>query len=151
MPSKNQQKSSKPPKEEVEVARPQLQIDPDLVKRLASIMCTMDEIAATVGCSVDTLERRFAEVIKTGQMEGRMSLRRAQFQSATGRPGREASYLKDKDGTLVRDERGQPIQTAPYQEPVRANVTAQIWLGKQWLGQSDKLTMAAGEGFEFGK
>lgn len=64
------------------MARPRLEIDPDLVEKLASIQCTMIEMAAIVGCSVDTLERRFADTIKKGQEKGKMSLRRAMFQKA---------------------------------------------------------------------
>lgn len=42
----------------------------------------MEEIARIVKCSVDTLERRFADVIKNGQSEGKSSLRREQYQQA---------------------------------------------------------------------
>jgi AraC-like DNA-binding protein len=62
--------------------RPILDIDPEMVRELASIHCTMAEMAAVVGCSVDTLERRFADVIAKGKEEGRMSLRRLQWKSA---------------------------------------------------------------------
>lgn len=64
------------------MARPQLEIDPEVVEKLASIHCTMKEIAAIVECSVDTLERRFADLIKTGQEKGKTSLRRAMFKKA---------------------------------------------------------------------
>ena len=59
-----------------------LEIDEDLVRQLATIQCTMVEIGAVVKCSVDTLERRFADVIKKGQEEGKSSLRRAQYKIA---------------------------------------------------------------------
>lgn len=62
--------------------RPPLEIDESLVQKLAMIMCTMEEIAAVVGCSVDTLERRFADIIKEGQSKGKTSLRRWQYQAA---------------------------------------------------------------------
>lgn len=52
------------------------------VARLAEIHCTMAEIAAWCNCSVDVLERRFAEVIKKGREKGKISLRRAQVQKA---------------------------------------------------------------------
>lgn len=64
------------------MARPKLEIDEEVVEKLASIQCTMIEIASVVGCSVDTLERRFADIIKKGQDKGKMSLRRAMFQKA---------------------------------------------------------------------
>lgn len=64
------------------MARPKIQIDPILVEKLASIQCTMIEIAAVVGCSVDTLERRFADVIARAREKGKTSLRRMQWKSA---------------------------------------------------------------------
>jgi len=49
---------------------------------LARIQCTMTEIAACCKCSVDTLEKRFTDVIKRGYEEGKESLRRAQVKKA---------------------------------------------------------------------
>ena len=48
-----------------------------MVEKLAHIQCTQDEIASTVGVSVDTLTRRteFAEVYKRGAEGGRKSPR----------------------------------------------------------------------------
>jgi hypothetical protein len=64
------------------LARPKKVIDENLVKKLAAIHCTMEEIGLIVGCSVDTLERRFADIIKLGKSEGKMSLRRKQYELA---------------------------------------------------------------------
>lgn len=64
------------------IGRPPAKVDPDQVRTLAGIMCTQEEIAAVVKCSVDTLARRFADEIKTGRMEGKASLRRHQYQRA---------------------------------------------------------------------
>lgn len=58
------------------MARPKLEIDPTLVLKLAAIHCTMNEIASVVECSVDTLERRFADVIAKGRDQGKMKLRK---------------------------------------------------------------------------
>jgi hypothetical protein len=85
------------------VARPRKKIDPKLVKALAQMQCTMSEIAAACECSVDLLERRFADIIKEAREGGKLSLRRYQWRAA---------------------EKG--------------NVTMQIWLGKNVLGQKDK-------------
>ena len=63
------------------MGRPLLDIDPEQVKKLASINCTMVEIAHVIGCSVDTLENRFSEVIKEGRAHGRMSLRRHMWEA----------------------------------------------------------------------
>lgn len=64
------------------MARPKIEIDEALVRKLATIHCTMNEISAVVGCSVDTLERRYAELIKKGKNEGKSSLRRLQWEAA---------------------------------------------------------------------
>lgn len=64
------------------MGRPKLEIDPEVVRKLAMIHCTMIEIAAVVGCSVDTLEKRFADIIKDGKAQGKSSLRRLQWESA---------------------------------------------------------------------
>jgi hypothetical protein len=61
--------------------RKKIVIDPETVKRLAQIMCTMEEMAHICKCSVDTLERRFADVIKEGRASGKMSLRRWQWEA----------------------------------------------------------------------
>lgn len=64
--------------------RPPLDIDEKVVESLASINCTMIEIASAVGCSVDTLERRFADIIRKGREVGKSSLRRLQWKQAEG-------------------------------------------------------------------
>ena len=84
--------------------RPKFVIDYALVADLAKIHCTQAEIAAILGCSVDTLTRdaEFCGIYQNGLNEGKKSLRRYQWANA---------------------EKG--------------NVTMQIWLGKQLLGQRD--------------
>lgn len=62
--------------------KPEKPVDENLLKKLASIMCTYKEMSDILGVSVDTLERRFADLIKEAQSTGKMSLRRWQFQAA---------------------------------------------------------------------
>lgn len=57
-------------------------IDPDQVEKLAAMHCTHAEIAAVVGCSQDTVERRFADVIRKGRESGKAKLRHLQWRSA---------------------------------------------------------------------
>ena len=64
------------------MARPKLQVDEVLVREAAALHCTMEEIAGLCKCSVDTLERRFAEVIKEERSQGKLSLRRWQWREA---------------------------------------------------------------------
>lgn len=42
----------------------------------------MIEIASVMNCSVDTLENRYSDIIKSGQASGKSSLRRMQFKKA---------------------------------------------------------------------
>ena len=64
------------------MARPRLKIDPEMVRQLAMIQCSYAEMGAVLKCSHDTLERRFASVIKQGWEEGKSSLKRAQYKAA---------------------------------------------------------------------
>ena len=64
--------------------RPKKVIDPELVRKLAGIQCTNEEIAAICDCSADTIERRFAGVIKRGKEEGKTSLRRHLWKMVEG-------------------------------------------------------------------
>jgi hypothetical protein len=52
--------------------------------KLAAINCSLDEIATIMKCSVDTLGRRYADVIKEGRDHGKMSLKRKMFDLAMG-------------------------------------------------------------------
>jgi hypothetical protein len=90
------------------------------VEELARIGCTEQDMAAVLGVSVDTIQRRkragaeFRGVIEKGRASLRNSLRRLQVKKA-----------------------------------LEGNTTMLIWLGKQLLGQSDRqsaeLTGAGGE------
>ncbi len=82
---------------------PLKEIDAEQVKRLAAINCSHAEIGAVLGCSADTLERRFRAEIDAGRAHMRVSLKRKQYEMAMG-----------------------------------GNITMLIWLGKQYLDQSDK-------------
>lgn len=94
-----------------DVARPLKQIDPKLVRRLAGHGLTTAEIAATLDCSVDTLDRRFAAEIKGGRERMTSSLKRKQFMVA-----------------------------------MKGNVGMLIWLGKQYLGQSERVIQETPDG-----
>ncbi len=86
------------------MARPKKDIEPWQVYKLARIGCTDVEIGVILGCSQDTLTRRFAEFLRKGREKMHMSLRRMQYRAAQ-----------------------------------QGNVTMMIWLGKQYLKQSDKI------------
>ncbi len=96
------------------------------VEGISTMQCPDEEIAAFLGISYSTLKRRkldtpgLSEAIERGRDTGRQMLRAAQWSKAIG----------DKDNG--------------------SNVTMMIWLGKQYLGQSDKTDLLRdGKPFEF--
>ena len=56
-----------------------IKLDINQLSQLAAIGCTMIDISNIIGVSVDTLERKYADVIKKGKEQGKMSLRRKAF------------------------------------------------------------------------
>ena len=64
------------------MARPQKAICPKQVLELAKMFCTKTEMAAVLDCSVDTLDRRFADIMAKGKDTGRMKLRKSQLKLA---------------------------------------------------------------------
>tara|TARA_R100000773_G_C4155811_1_gene75820 strand:+ start:57 stop:458 length:402 start_codon:yes stop_codon:yes gene_type:complete len=92
------------------VGRPKTVIDPDDLRRICLLNCTMPEIAAYLRIPLRTLEDRISaepelkEIIQSGREQGKLSVRRKQFQ--------------------IMDEEN--------------SATMAIWLGKQLLGQRDK-------------
>jgi len=69
-------------KQKKKTGRPLLKIDAKQVKKLAALHCTNIEIAAFVGCSVDTLHRRFADEIEKERGAGKTQLRKLQWRAA---------------------------------------------------------------------
>ena len=64
------------------MGRPLKEIDEKTLRALARVQCTYKEMANEFGCSVDTLENRFSEVIEAERDIGKMSLRRKQYEVA---------------------------------------------------------------------
>lgn len=62
--------------------RPKLQLDEGLILELAKLHCTKKEIAAVMGCHVDTLYERYSDLLVKGEDEGKVSLKRLQWKSA---------------------------------------------------------------------
>lgn len=65
------------------MAPPRIEIDEELLFDLASICCTNEEMALILKCSKDTLERRYAAVIREGRAAATMSLKRQLFKMAS--------------------------------------------------------------------
>lgn len=94
------------------MARPKKDIDARAVEEAIAHGNTVEDAAAILGVSPDTLERRFAGDIKKGRANMRSSLRKRQFELA-----------------------------------IAGNVGMLVWLGKNLLGQSEKVQHSGpGEG-----
>jgi len=99
------------------------------VDDLLRIGCTEEEIATVIKVNPNLLNVRckelhgmtFQEYIKMGLTDYKISLKRAQTRSAIGIPLNK--QIGDKE-----------VQVGWVQQP---NVTMQIWLGKNHLGQKD--------------
>ena len=66
------------------MARPKKKIDYELVKKLAEIQCTQEEIGNILDISVRTLQRdkEFCRIFNMSTENGKMSLKRWQFKRA---------------------------------------------------------------------
>ena len=122
-----------------------LNLDWDLIGSLAAIQCTEDEIAFVLKCHVNTLRNHctrtqgciLGDFLEKHRGSGRASLRRKQFEGALGREGK---LLTNDKGQLILDEKGRPQWEII---PLAPNPTMLIWLGKQYLAQSDKQEVAS--------
>lgn len=102
------------------MARPRKNIDPEQVKKLAQIGCAVGEIASIVGCSPDTIQRRFAAVIKTGHEHRNASLRRTQYDVAVNQKnptmliwlGKQFLGQKDQTQNALTGPNGGPIEAS---------------------------------------
>lgn len=109
-----------------EMARPKLKVTPQMlaaVTQIAVTQCPDEEIAAFLGISYSTFKRRKAE-------------------------DPELSEAVE----LGRDNGKQTLRQVQWNSAVEdKNITMMIWLGKQYLGQSDKTDLLGRDGkpFEF--
>ena len=94
------------------MARPRIEINKINFEKLCGLQCTLDEIADFFDCSPDTIERWCKREYKRGFAE----------------------VFKQKRG------KGKiALRRMQWQSAEDGNVTMQIFLGKQFLGQSDKI------------
>ena len=66
------------------VGRPKLELSETAISALAERGLTQEDCAAVLGCSVDTIQRRYLAVYNTGFTKAKASLRRKQFEMAIG-------------------------------------------------------------------
>jgi len=89
--------------------RPRKEIDSAQFEKLCGLQCTLAEISGFFDCSEDTVERWCKRTYKTGFAE----------------------TYKKKSGVGKISLRRYQFKLAEH------NATMAIWLGKQWLGQTD--------------
>lgn len=94
------------------MARPRFEIDWGVFDELCDIQCTQEEIAQVIGCSVDTIQRAVKRDKKLSFAE---------------------YYKKASAGGKTSLRRFQ------WSAAKKGSVPMMIWLGKQYLGQSDKV------------
>lgn len=90
--------------------RPRIEIDEEQFKGLCSIQCTLEEISNWFKCSEDTIERWCKRELKSSFAD---------------------AYKKYSVGGKISLRRSQ-FRIA------ETNPTMAIWLGKQYLGQTDR-------------
>ena len=122
------------------MARPKLQVDEVLVREAAALHCTMEEIAGLCKCSVDTLERRFAEVIKEERSQGKLSLRRWQWREAEAGNVGMLVWLGKQE--LGQREPKQPIELSTDSENPVQFVMLPAPKGRNGNGNGDKRAKA---------
>ena len=64
------------------MGRPELDIDPEQVMKLAQLGCPVTDIAFVIGCHPDTLHNRFSAEIAKGRSRMRTRLRQLMWGSA---------------------------------------------------------------------
>ena len=91
--------------------RPRIELEPEQVRKLAGLHCSVDEISDILGCGRDTIYRHYKEELDKGRAEGRMRLRTMQFKSAQSGSaatliwlGKQILGQKDQQEIAVVDE-----------------------------------------------
>ena len=106
--------------------RPKKNIDPKVVVSLAKVGCTMEEIGLVVGCSVNTLERNFGDIIKEGKANLKHSLRRQQVKRANAGSDTMLIWL------------GKQLLGQKDKQELSGNLTLSQVLGELDKGRADK-------------
>ncbi|MEB3218967.1 MAG: hypothetical protein VKN72_22405 [Nostocales cyanobacterium 94392] len=93
------------------MGRPRIEIDWKEFDKLCGLQCTLEEIAGWFNCSIDTIENRVKEV--------------------HGITFSEYFSQKRASGRIS-------LRRKQYESAMSGNTALLIWLGKQYLNQSDK-------------
>ncbi len=102
--------------------RPKKEIDKDQFEKLCSMFCTLIEIADFFDCSDDTIENWCKRTYK--------------------KTFSEVHKRKSSRGRMS-------LRRKQFEVAMNGNTTMLVWLGKQHLGQADKMEFAEESGIEF--
>lgn len=92
-------------------------IDPELVYKLASMHCTLREIAKICDVDQETIRRHFGEEIEQAKAIGARSLRRAQWDKALSGSDRMLIFLgKNYLGQQETPDNGEENTPLPWDE-----------------------------------
>lgn len=97
--------------------RPRKEIDLNTLDKLIGIQCSAEECAQFFEVSADTIDRRIKEEYSMGFAE----------------------YF-----TIKRGQGKIALRRKQYQVALSGNTTLLIWLGKQYLGQTEKTSLIDG-------
>lgn len=104
------------------MGRPKKEIGKDQFEKLCAMFCTLIEVADFFDCSEDTIERWCKRVYKSTFAD---------------------TYKR-------KSSRGRmSIRRKQFEVAMQGNTTMLVWLGKQYLGQADKMDFVEEQGFEF--
>lgn len=104
------------------MARPQKEIDKEQFEKLCSMFCTQIEIAEFFDVTDDTIHSWCKRTYKLGFSE--------------------VYKRKSSMGKMS-------VRRKQFEVAMGGNVTMLIWLGKQYLGQADRMNFSEEDGFEF--
>jgi len=93
------------------IGRPLIKVDKETFEKLCGLHCTLIEISGFMGCSDETIERW--------------------CKREYGKPFAEVNKLKRGKGAVS-------LRRKQFEVAMNGNPTLLIWLGKQYLDQSDK-------------
>lgn len=110
--------------------RPRMELDERQIRELASIQCTLGEIASVMGCHVDTIRDRFSTIINEAREGGKSSLRRAQWNKAVKDGNPSMLIWLGKHYLDQNDE----IKLSATQEPEVKKLMNKL----EWLGRKSK-------------
>ena len=102
--------------------RPQIYIDVEILKNLASIGCPDYEIASVLNISAKTLTRRYADIVEQYREKGKASLRKKMWDKAVKKDNTHMQIWLSKNYLGMKDR----TQTESINEPLPLIIDAKV-------------------------